>query len=190
MWKKKCLEEFRVCGKYLVSSRPLLEAPLKTWRHLTLSTPNTPAPPLVSSSYSRQRHSSSCSGQSPWNHLWLLPFFHPKDSWLFLQNISRTRLPPPWPPLSPARLSKPPIWSVSVFEPIQSVLNAATKMMLLKCKWDHIIPLYSALVEWLPVSSGVKTKFPTNSPGGPKWPAISRPACLTSSPAPLLMYPL
>lgn len=49
-------------------------------------------------------------------------------------------------------------------------------MMLLKYKWDHVTSLYSTLVEWLPVSSGVKAKFPTNSPGGPKRPAISRPA--------------
>lgn len=124
LWKKKCLEEFRVCGKYLVSSRPPTRSSTENLKAShTLHIAHTSSS-FISSSYWWQRHSSGYSGQSPWNHLWLLPFFHPKDSWLFLQNISRTRLPPRWPPLYPARLSKSPNWSVSVFESIQSVLNA------------------------------------------------------------------
>lgn len=187
MWKKS-LGECPVCGKYPVSSRPLLQLHWKPEgvSHLARL---TPASPLVSSSYSWQWHSSSCSGQSPWvicdSFLSLTPkalgsFFkiYPELDCRYPGPSHHCLLPDYWNLLSGL--------SASVFEPIQSVLNVATKIMLLKCKSDHTKTLCSKLVQWLPVLHGIKTKFPTNHPGGFKWPAISCSTCLTSSPWPSL----
>lgn len=168
--ENKCLEECPVCGKDPVGSRPLLEAPVKSegishLAHLTHQ---------LLCSYSHLIHGNAilpvvlakvlgviCDSSLSLTLKTLGSFFkiypelvchHPGPSYHCLLPDYRNLLSG---------------LSVSVFEPPQSVLNAVTKMTLLKCKSDHIQILCSKLVQPLPVSHGGKAKFPSNSPEGP-----------------------